>query len=194
MQSRAGCGASAATHLPAAGHGTSAAARLPAAGLPAAHLPAANLPATCLPAASLPAAGRGNHTNRGNKAGSRTRFSVDEMNFLLDNIEEIMPSGPETWELVAEWHSTKYGNREALSLQCKFQELYNKKLPTGDPVCPDYVHHAKRLRDDIELQADMAGMDDMLDLGINHEDGEVASGGGDSMEGSMEAGSQLVVP
>ena len=128
------------------------------------------------------APGRGATSKRSSRAGSGQsasrgsgpRFSVPELEFLLDCIKEVHPLGPEEWERVAEAHASGYpeNNRDPLSLRRKFQALYNTKIPTGDPKCPKHVREAKRLRYSIEQRADSTNMSDTngTDLGFIEED------------------------
>jgi hypothetical protein len=82
---------------------------------------------------------------------------------MLDAIEQILPLGPEEWEQVADTHMTAYPefNCEVLSLQRKFQSLYNSQIPTGNPCCPAHVRKAKRLKHHIEECADSNNLFDL---------------------------------
>eukprot|EP00557_Chaetoceros_sp_GSL56_P011297 CAMPEP_0176477066 /NCGR_PEP_ID=MMETSP0200_2-20121128/410_1 /TAXON_ID=947934 /ORGANISM="Chaetoceros sp., Strain GSL56" /LENGTH=202 /DNA_ID=CAMNT_0017872823 /DNA_START=1863 /DNA_END=2468 /DNA_ORIENTATION=- len=85
-------------------------------------------------------------------------FSTDETEYLLDQIEKILPLGNIAWERVLVQHEIQFSslNRNVKSLQRKFATLYNYKIPTGDPNCPDQVRRAKRLYQRINEKMDVA--------------------------------------
>jgi hypothetical protein len=94
---------------------------------------------------------------------------------MLETIESVRPIGGAKWEIVADTHMTLYPelNRDALSLQRKFNALHSSTVPSGDPDCPDYIRRAKRAKILIEQRSDSTN------LGIYEED---ASGGDDEEE------------
>ncbi len=51
-------------------------------------------------------------------------------------------------EKIAEHHLSRYPDRQRSvdSIKRKFKELYSKKIPTGDPNCPQEIRRAKWLR------------------------------------------------
>jgi hypothetical protein len=67
---------------------------------------------------------------------------------MLDIIEKYLPLGGEMWEQVVTEHNQTYGenDRDATSLKKKFQDLYKKKIPTGDPHIPPEVRRAKLIQ------------------------------------------------
>jgi hypothetical protein len=75
------------------------------------------------------------------------KFTIAEMESLLDVIGEIVPIGNPNWEQVWDSHTTCYPQKErtAKLLRCKCQELARKKMPTGDPNCPPHIRSAKRM-------------------------------------------------
>ena len=75
------------------------------------------------------------------------KFTVAEIEHLLETIEDVIPIGNPDWERIWQEHSARYPTKERTSesLKCKFQELARKKNPTGDPNCPPYVRAAKRI-------------------------------------------------
>jgi len=77
---------------------------------------------------------------------------MEETMGLLDVIQEILPIGPDEWEMVATKHCTKYpaNLRDKDSLRRKFNKLAATKMPTGDPKCPDDVRYAKMVSRKIE--------------------------------------------
>jgi hypothetical protein len=72
------------------------------------------------------------------------KYTITEMESLLDVIEEVVPIGNPHWEQVWDKHNTCYPNKEqtAESLRCKFQKMAHKKMPTGDPNCPSHIYSA----------------------------------------------------
>ena len=75
------------------------------------------------------------------------KFTVSEIEHLLETIEDVIPIGNPDWERIWQEHSARYPTKERTSesLKRKFQELARKKIPTGDPNCPPYVRAAKRI-------------------------------------------------
>jgi hypothetical protein len=75
------------------------------------------------------------------------KFTVVEIEHLLETIEDVIPIGNPDWERIWQEHSACYPTKERTSesLKRKFQELASKKNPTGDPNCPPYVRDAKRI-------------------------------------------------
>jgi hypothetical protein len=78
-------------------------------------------------------------------------FTLVEINHMLDIIEKHLPLGGEMWEQVAAEHNMVYGEneRDSTSLKKKFQDLYKKKIPTGDSRIPPEVKHAKLIQQQI---------------------------------------------
>ena len=74
----------------------------------------------------------------------KVKFHISELNFLLDNIKNVMPIAGTEWDTVASIHNEEYPQhaRAAESLCQKFQEVVQKTGPTGDPNCPPHVRCA----------------------------------------------------
>jgi hypothetical protein len=91
---------------------------------------------------------------KSNKRG--TGYSKDEAMFLLDCIEEIIPIGPQMWDRVSDLHQAEFSNqgRDTQSIRRKFNQMVNKRIPTGDPDCPEEVRRAKHLFREIEKKGD----------------------------------------
>jgi hypothetical protein len=82
------------------------------------------------------------------KKGKRGfKFSVAELEHMLNFINDIVPIGNPDWEKVWQEHLAAYPTMEQTpeSLKRNFQELVRKKNPTCDPNCPPYVHEAKQI-------------------------------------------------
>jgi hypothetical protein len=82
------------------------------------------------------------------KKGKRVfKFTVAELEHMLDVIDNFFPIGNPDWEKVCQEHLAAYPTMEWTLelLKCKFQELVCKKNPTGDPNCPTYVREAKQI-------------------------------------------------
>ncbi len=73
------------------------------------------------------------------------KFHLSKINFLLDNIKNVMPIAGTEWDTVASIHNEEFPQhaRTAESLRWKFQEVVPKTGPTGDPKCPAHVRRAK---------------------------------------------------
>ncbi len=65
----------------------------------------------------------------------------EEVDNFLDAVEGVLPISSTAWDRVAELHLLRYPNLNwsVDSLNRKFKELHNKKIPTGDPYCPPAV-------------------------------------------------------
>ncbi len=74
-------------------------------------------------------------------------WSIPQNNDFLEELEEILPATATGWGRVAEIHLSRYPDqqRSVDSMKRKFKELHNKKIPTGDPLCPPAVRRAKRV-------------------------------------------------
>jgi hypothetical protein len=72
------------------------------------------------------------------------KFHASEINFLLDNIENVMPIAGTEWETMASLYNEVFSQhaRTAESLCSKFQEVAGKTGPTGDPKCSTHIRHA----------------------------------------------------
>jgi hypothetical protein len=59
------------------------------------------------------------------------KFTVVEIEHLLETIEDVIPIGNPDWERIWQEHSACYPTKERTSesLKCKFQELAHKKFP-----------------------------------------------------------------
>ena len=84
------------------------------------------------------------------------KFTIAELERLLDVIDEILPIGAPDWEKVWDRHVSNFPKKERTveSLKRKFQELARKKIPTGDPECPPHIRNAKRIFRKIVLASD----------------------------------------
>ncbi len=75
-------------------------------------------------------------------------YSQVELESLLDYLEEHLPISGIEWERVDTAHKAKFPTevRSLESLKCKFQDLYQTKIPTGDPFIPLEVRRAKMIQ------------------------------------------------
>ena len=101
-------------------------------------------------------------------------FKSDEIESMLEFVNEHLPIGPADWSKVQLAHLERWPKKErfAQSLKRKFQELYNKKIPTGDPHCPPNVRLAKQIFRLIEERTDSSAQVADTDLGIEDSDDE----------------------
>ena len=72
------------------------------------------------------------------KARRGYKFTVSEVEHLLETVEDVIPIGNPDWERIWQEHWARYPTKERTTklLKRKFQELARKKVPTGDPNCP----------------------------------------------------------
>jgi hypothetical protein len=75
------------------------------------------------------------------------KFTVVEIENLLETIEDVIPIGNPDWERIWQEHLARYPTkgRTSESLKRKFQQLARTKIPTGDPNCPPYIRDAKQI-------------------------------------------------
>ena len=83
-------------------------------------------------------------------------YSFQEISSLLDVLEVVLPIGHDEWETVQREHLLKFPeqDRDTNSLRRKYNQLYRKRVPTGDPNCPPEVRRAKRICHNIKEKAD----------------------------------------
>jgi hypothetical protein len=102
------------------------------------------------------------------------KFTIAEIESLLEVIDEIVPIGNPKWERVWDMHSSCYPGWEQTAelLRCKFQQLAWKKMPTGDLTFPPYICSAKCIYRKIVRATDGldGGSDDEDKLGGNNAD------------------------
>jgi hypothetical protein len=90
-------------------------------------------------------------------------FTQQEVDSLLELLDEKLPLAKDEWDYVASRHMDRYPNTERTvdSLKRKFASLHRKKIPTGDPLIPNDVKFAKRIRIKMTERADLGdGIDD----------------------------------
>jgi len=79
------------------------------------------------------------------------RYTDEELLFLLDIVEDILPIGPAQWDVVT-WKFCKKFPRNGhtvISFCRKFNDLKSMKIPTGDPNMPETVFRAKVIAEKI---------------------------------------------
>ena len=82
-------------------------------------------------------------------------------------MEGIVPIGPDEWEKVVDQHSISYPGRDVESIRRKYNSLYRKKVPTGDPSMPTEIRMAKRVKYLIGDKAEVCGGTEEYDLENN---------------------------
>jgi hypothetical protein len=105
--------------------------------------------------------------------GSGPRFTTAELEHLNESVESVLPLGPMEWEEVAELHAELYPtlNHCSTNLKCKFKEMYNSTVPTGDPTCPPHIQRAKQIFILIQDRSDANNLEGELpDIGIEIDD------------------------
>ncbi len=98
-------------------------------------------------------------------------YLQEEANNFLNQLEEILPVTATAWERVADLHLLRYPDQQCSvdSLKRKFKELHNKKIPTGDPLCPPAIRQTKRHRYLIIYKMDAS---DLNEYNWEDDDGE----------------------
>ena len=109
-----------------------------------------------------------NNNSNGNgngfsKGGGNTRYTDQEVEALMDNMEDILPIGKHEWERLTERCNSdervaKHRHRGLDNLRKQHNANAKKKAPTGDPDCPPMVRKAKQIRESIRLKAGSATM------------------------------------
>ena len=91
-------------------------------------------------------------------------FSSTEIEALFGSIEEFLPIGSYEWDKVEKDHHEVFPelDRTKDTLKRKFKELYQKKIPTGDPSCPPEVRKAKILNRYIIEKAEVSDCENGL--------------------------------
>ncbi len=76
------------------------------------------------------------------------KFTIRELESVVEAIEELVPIISTEWERVWDMHMTCYPeqNWTAESLKHKFQEKARAKIKTGDPNMPPHILGAKRVQ------------------------------------------------
>ena len=105
------------------------------------------------------------------------------MNFL-GIMANIKPIGPDEWQQVVDEHNQLYGemNRSVDSLRRKFASLHRKKVPTGDPHCPEEVKLAKRVKYSIGNKADLGDAEEEMNIHDGSLSGGGLAGNGDDLD------------
>ncbi len=133
------------------------------------------------------------------------KFTIRELESLVETIEELLPIGYTEWECVWDRHVLLYPQQDQTveSLKRKFQVMVRAKIKTGNPNMPPHIRGAKRAYFAIVKKTDGStggGSDDSFfearDDDSNHDEeesedgagewGEVGGEGGDFMGGRGE--------
>jgi hypothetical protein len=94
--------------------------------------------------------------------GRAADYTPEEVIHFLNIAVSIKPVDLTGWQRVLQEHNLVYAhmNRTAESLRRKYNQLQRKKIPTGDPNCPEDVRLAKRVKYSINDHHDFDGHDD----------------------------------
>eukprot|EP00536_Pseudo-nitzschia_multiseries_P008746 jgi/Psemu1/21299/gm1.21299_g len=90
--------------------------------------------------------GEGIHIQLHRKKVGGKNYSRSEVLELLHTLKAILPVGPEGWAQAVQIHNDNFPDtdRSLQNLRRKYNDLYRKKIPTGDPNCPKEVKLAKK--------------------------------------------------
>ena len=140
---------------------------------------------------------------KGNGGPGRSRgrnFTEDETWYLLDLISAIEPAGQYDWDRVTDAYNERFKASDRLrdreSLKRRFGALHGRKIPTGDPHCPDEVKAAKQILIDIQTRCDVGEKANRHDIGFDStsSEGESVADGeadyGEDEEDDQEADDQ----
>jgi hypothetical protein len=107
--------------------------------------------------------------------GRSADYSKEETLHFLNIAASIKPADLPGWQRVLQEHNLTYAhmNRTADSLRRKFNQLNGKKIPTGDPKCPEQVRLAKRVKLSINEGVDMDPNDDPNERLQDNHTGEI---------------------
>ena len=94
---------------------------------------------------------------KGGRLSGTRNLSKDDLLFLLDALEEILPIGPDKWNEVVEQHNMRFPTpgRDMYAIRRKYMTLQRKTIPTGDPKYPAEVKQAKRIKYKLGQKADL---------------------------------------
>jgi hypothetical protein len=128
--------------------------------------------------------------------GRSTDYTKEELLHFLNIALSIKPISQEAWEMVLAEHNVEFGhkNRTVESLRRKYAQLHRKKIPTGDPECPEEVKLAKRVKYAICTAADIGdGVEHMniFDGGLS---GTVSGDGNEDFETDDDGNVDIEVP
>ena len=86
-------------------------------------------------------------TQRGGRVKGNLSYTNAEIETLLQLMEQCLHVGTQEWEYVeTEFSSTHFRPLwDVASLRKKFNMLVKKEIPTGNPTCPPFVWHAKKI-------------------------------------------------
>ena len=86
-----------------------------------------------------------------------SKYRTDELINLFSIMEQIVPIGPDEWDMVVSQHSISYPGRDVDSLRRKYHSVARKSIPTGDPNMPPEVRMAKRCKHLIGAKCSLGG-------------------------------------
>jgi hypothetical protein len=94
--------------------------------------------------------------------GGDMKYREDELDYLMQVCEDILPMGKYEWERVTTRYNSKYPRRQRkmVNLRNQFNTFAKAKPPTGDPDCPPLVRRAKRV---VRRTTEKAGMEVLND-------------------------------
>jgi hypothetical protein len=128
----------------------------------ASALKAATTPKAMPKAKATPKAKKG---KGGGCKSSTQNLNNEDKEFLIILLEEIYPIGPEIWDQVISHYNNEYvepnqrttHNKDRLHTQ--YYKMYKTAKPMGDPTCPEYIQHMKKLKHEIENKVAIMGID-----------------------------------
>jgi hypothetical protein len=128
--------------------------------------------------------------------GRSTDYTKEELLHFLNIALSIKPISQEAWEMVLAEHNVEFGhkNRTVESLRRKYAQLHRKKIPTGDPECPEEVKLAKRVKYAICTAADIGDGEEHMNIFDGGLSGTVSGDGNEDFETDDDGNVDIEVP
>ena len=101
---------------------------------------------------------------RGGRQTGVINYGTEETMHLLNLLRDHLPIGQEQWKVVTDAHTAVHPHCTKESLVRKCQTLHQKKIPTGDPECPEDVKLAKTIKYEIGNKACLGDAEEDFDL------------------------------
>jgi hypothetical protein len=94
--------------------------------------------------------------------GGDMKYREDEVEYLMECCENILPMGKVAWDRVTTRNNKRYPSRQRkmVNLRNQFNIYVKQKPPTGDPDIPPFVLQAKRIVDKITEKAGLEVLND----------------------------------
>jgi hypothetical protein len=94
--------------------------------------------------------------------GGDMKFKQEEVEYLMDCMEDILPMGKVEWEKLTERYNKRFPSRQRkmVNLRNQYNTYAKMKPPTGNPDCPPLVRRAKII---VKRTTEKAGIEVLKD-------------------------------